>query len=323
MRILKWTILKLLDVVLAPLILPAAFLMKLLRRAGVQRMPLCRRGLSAAGVFPLVDQYYEPLINFSLLRHPLEQPRNLPGVDLNVSEQLQLLQRMTFRDELRELMNGPRSQDGTARKYVADNGYFDAGDAEFWYSLIRLNKPRQIIEIGSGNSTLVAIAALKKNSSEPGGVSCRHVCIEPYEMPWLEQSGVEVLRARVETVDQEIFRQLQAGDILFIDSSHVIRPQGDVLCEFLELLPILQPGVIVHVHDIFTPRDYPTDWVVGHVRLWAEQYLLEAYLSENARWKIIGALNFLKHDHFSALQQACPALTSTHEPASFYMQKLS
>lgn len=106
---------------------------------------------------------------------------------------------------------------------------------------------------------LVAIAALQKNSEEQSGYQCRHVCIEPYEMPWMEQSGVEVIRARVETVDQTVFRELEAGDILFIDSSHMIRPQGDVLCEFLELLPILRKGVIVHVHDVFTPRDYPTD----------------------------------------------------------------
>ena len=321
MHFLKRSVLQVLDLVLAPIVLPSAFVMRLLRRAGLQRMPLCRKSLSAAGVFPIVDHYYEPLINFSLLNHPLEDPRNLPGIDLNVSEQLEILQGMNFCDELKVLMAGQQQDSAAERVYVADNGFFDAGDAEYWYNLIRSRKPRRIIEIGSGNSTLVAIAALKKNSEEQSGYQCRHVCIEPYEMPWLEQSGVEVIRARVETVDQTVFRELEAGDILFIDSSHVIRPQGDVLCEFLELLPILRKGVIVHVHDIFTPRDYPTDWVVGHVRLWGEQYLLEAYLSENSRWKIIAALNFLKHDHFAQLQRACPSLTLAHEPGSFYLEK--
>jgi hypothetical protein len=140
-------------------------------------------------------------------------------------------------------------------------------------------------------------------------------------MPWLERSGVRVIRERVETVDQALFRSLEAGDLLFIDSSHVIRPQGDVLCEFLEILPQLRPGVAVHVHDVFTPRDYPRSWVVDKVRLWDEQYLLEALLSGSRDWKVLGAVNCLKHDHFTALQAACPFLTRDREPGSFYIER--
>src|SRR5690606_29222842 len=99
--------------------------------------------------------------------------------------------------------------------------------------------------------------------------------------------GVEVLRKKVEDIPLEYFRQLQPNDVLFIDSSHVIRPQGDVLYEFLELLPDLPSGVFVHIHDIFTPFDYPEDWVKDHVRLWNEQYLLEAFLSFNRDFRIV------------------------------------
>ena len=79
-------------------------------------------------------------------------------------------------------------------------------------------------------------------------------------------------------------------DILFIGSSHVIRPQGDVLFEYLELLPTLKRGVIVHVHDIFSPRDYPQSWLLDEVRLWNEQYLLEAFLTDNEHWKSNGII---------------------------------
>ena len=131
-----------------------------------------------------------------------------------------------------------------------------------------------------------------------------------------------MLRDRVETVDQSVFVSLNAGDILFIDSSHVIRPQGDVLCEFLEIMPALKKGVIVHIHDIFTPRDYPHAWVVEKVRLWNEQYLMESLLSGNPHWKIIGAVNFLKCDHYQQLQQACPYVTKESVPGSCYLEKV-
>jgi Methyltransferase domain len=305
------------DLCLAPLVLPAALLLKGIRRAGVERLPFSRRVLSAVGVFPVADHYYEPLIDFSQLLHPLERPRSLPGLDLNVEAQLALLGQFRWSEELRPFV-APKRDDLT---YSFDNGFFYSGDAEFWYNLIRLRKPKRIVEIGSGNSTLLAIEAVRRNAADMPGSTCRHLCIEPYEMPWLERSGVTVLRQRVESVDPSVFRELEAGDLLFIDSSHVIRPQGDVLCEFLEILPQLRPGVAVHVHDIFTPRDYPRSWIVDKVRMWNEQYLLEAFLSGNGDWKILGAVNYLYQDHRPALQAVCPWLSADRAPGSFYMER--
>ena len=167
----------------------------------------------------------------------------------------------------------------------------------------------------------MAWKAILKNQEDDSRYLCKHVCIEPYEKPWLEQLGVSVLRQRVEDSDKKLFSELENGDILFIDSSHVIRPQGDVLFEYLELLPTLKPGVIVHVHDIFSPRDYPRHWLVDRVLFWGEQYLLEAFLTSNKSWKILAALNYLHHDHPEKLKAVCPNLTSRHEPGSFYIQK--
>jgi hypothetical protein len=125
-------------------------------------------------------------------------------------------------------------------------------------------------------------------------------------MPWLESVFQRVIRRRVETLDFELFESLGADDILFIDSSHVIHPQSDVLFECLEILPRLAPGVIVHFHDVFSLRDYLREWVLDEVRLWNEQYLLEAFLTCNADWKVIGALNYLRHHHYDRLHAACP-----------------
>ncbi len=306
------------DLCLAPFVFPAAVIMRLLRRAGVERFPVCRKVLSSVGVFPINNQYYEPLIDFGLLIQPLDQHRLLPGIDMNVSGQLELLRQFRFGEELAPF-TAPRKDDLT---YSFGNGYFDSGDAEFLYNLVRLKKPRRVVEIGSGNSTRLVIEAVRRNKQEQPGYICEHICVEPYETPWLESSGVTVRRQRVEQVEKSLFAQLEADDLLFIDSSHVIRPQGDVLCEFLEILPALKKGVIVHIHDIFTPRDYPKDWVVDRVRLWNEQYLMEALLSGNPNWKIIGALNFLRHEHFDDLKAACPFLTPDREPGSFYIEKV-
>ncbi len=306
-----------LDLLAVPLVYPAALLLRTIRRIGVQRLPFSKRALLRVGVFPIRDHFYEPLFDERRLRGSLDTERNLPGIDWNVEEQLRLLQSFPVSAELADVPS-TKSDDLTFHWH---NGAFDGGDAEYWYHLIRLKKPARIIEIGSGHSTLMARRAIRANQEEQTGYRCRHLCIEPYQMPWLERTGVTVIRQRVEDLDLSVFAELERGDILFIDSSHVIRPQGDVLFEYLEILPSLKPGVIVHVHDIRSPRDYRHQWVVDEVRLWNEQYLLEAFLSNNRQWKIIGALNFLQHNHGALLREKCPHLIPKWEPGSFYIEK--
>lgn len=273
----------------------------------------------AVGVFPIRNHYYEPQFDNRNLNKPLSQDRNLPGIDWNVTEQLSTLQTLTFSKELADV---PQKKSESIEFYF-DNTAFGSGDAEYWYQLIRAIKPKKIYEVGSGNSTLMAIKALQKNKKDDPNYQCQHVCIEPYEMPWLEKSGVTVMREKIEDVDLKFFSDLQENDILFIDSSHIIRPQGDVLFEYLELLPTLNKGVIVHVHDIFSPKNYPQQWLEHEVKFWNEQYLLEAFLCNNSSWRIIGALNFLKHKHYQSLEAAAPFLSPEREPGSFYIKKVA
>jgi predicted O-methyltransferase YrrM len=306
----------LLDVVLFLLVIPAALLLKCVRWIGVSRLRLARSVLRRVGVLPVRNHYYEPLVVPSQLRRPLDQERELPGIDLNVRGQIDFLATLTFESELSDLTS-PKTG---ALEFKFANGSFESGDAEYLYQLIRRVKPARLFEIGSGNSTLMAHRAIKKNREEQANYTCRHLCIEPYEAPWLESVGVEVLRRRVEDVDKNLFRELDRDDLLFIDSSHVIRPQGDVVTEYLEILPTLRAGVLVHVHDVFTPRDYLREWVIDSMLLWNEQYLLEAFLTNNSRCTVIGALNMLKHRHFDALRRVCPYLSVDREPGSFYMR---
>jgi hypothetical protein len=142
-------------------------------------------------------------------------------------------------------------------------------------------------------------------------------------MPWLEETSVSVVRSKVEDVELSFFSKLEENDILFIDSSHIIRPQGDVLFEYIELLPSLRKGVIVHIHDIFSPKNYPKEWLEDKVLFWNEQYLLEAFLTHNSTWKVVGALNYLHHNHYEKFKTVAPFLTLEREPCSFYIQKIA
>jgi len=297
-----------LDCLISPAVYVCGELLKNVRRVGIESMPLSKRMLLASGVFPIRDHYYEPLFNPRHLTSDLSCPRNLPGVNWNLDQQICLLSQLA-----------EYSGDFPYDTELINNPNFGPGDAEVWFAMIRRLKPKQIVEVGSGYSTRIARAALSLNESE--GHSAVHICIEPYEMPWLEQSGASIIRQRVQDVGRELFSRLSAGDILFIDSSHVIRPQGDVVIEVLEILPLLAPGVVVHFHDIFSPRDYPRRWVVDQVRLWNEQYLLEAFLSHNSEWKVLAALNYLRHACYENLAGTAKMLTPDREPGSFYIQR--
>jgi hypothetical protein len=312
-------VLRIVDVCLVPLLIPASLLLRTVRRLGVHRLPASRATFVRLGVFPLRNHYYEPQFDYRHTPKPFSMPRALQGIDWNLAGQLALLRQFQYADELRAGL--PKYIGGQIFNF--DNGSFERADAGFWYSMIRLKKPRRIIEIGCGQSTLLAIQAVGRNHAEDRSYACAHVCIEPFEAPWLERLGLNVIRRKVEDVDLEFFGELDAGDFLFVDSSHVIRPQGDVLFEILEILPILKIGVIVHFHDMFSPRNYPSDCLVKHVWFWNEQYVLEAFLTHNTRWRITAALNLLKHDCFDELHAKLPQLQPSDEPGSFYITRVA
>jgi len=310
------------DILLSPVTLLSAVWYKYIRTATTKKMPISDKIFMKVGVLPIDDHYYQPMVNpLKHLNRPLENDRQLPGINWNIDEQLALLQRFNYNDELKLIPL--EKKDAGQFQYYYNNNSFAAGDAEFLYNMIRCFKPKTFIEVGCGYSTKLAIQAETKNASENPADTCRHICIEPYEMPWLEQLNVEVIRSRVELVDKTLFAQLDANDILFIDSSHIIRPQGDVLFEILQVLPTLKKGVLVHVHDIFSPKDYPKEWIVDKHCLWNEQYLLEAFLSFNNQYRVIGALNFLRHHHFDAFITKCPqsGATPADEPGSFWITR--
>ncbi|MBM3292617.1 class I SAM-dependent methyltransferase [Candidatus Bathyarchaeota archaeon] len=313
--------LPLIDIMVSPFIFLSAVLLCNVRKCIIQfsgrRMPLSRKIFLKVGMFPIIDHYYEPLFNTKYLKKSLREDRALPGIDFNLEEQLDILSRFHFNDELIKFPLEKRKD----TEFYYNNESFKSGDAEYLYNAVRLFQSKKIVEIGSGISTLMTINAIKQNKLENSSYGCEHICIEPYGPNWLENTNAKIIRNKCEDVDKQIFIELNQNDILFIDSSHIIRPQGDVLFEYLEILPILKPGVLVHIHDIFTPKDYLDEWV--GVMFWNEQYLLEAFLTFNDKYKIIGALNHLKHNYFNELSNKCPILRNEpgREPGSFWIMR--
>ena len=289
--------------------------MLIFRKIGGHKLFLSKSILKKVGIFPLTSNYYEPSFNFDNLKKNLSEKRNLPGINFNIENQIKNLKQLDYKKELENLNlknNSPNFN------FNIDNNFFEAGDAEIYYQMIRYHKPKKIIEIGSGQSSLIAMEAINNNKQIDNFIT-ELTCIEPFENKWLEKNDIRVIRKKVEEIDTDIFTDLNKSDILFIDSSHVIKPQGDIVKIFLEILPKLKSGVIIHIHDIFSPRDYLENWLKIENRFFNEQYLLEGMLDNSSRYKIMLSLNLLKYDFYKELKNVCPYLNDRSEPSSFYM----
>lgn len=179
--------------------------------------------------------------------------------------------------------------------FYTQNSQFSWLDSRAFFVLLRHWRPKQMIEVGSGFSTLLAADVNRRFLDG----RLRLTCVEPYPRPFLHQAALELDRLveeKVQDVPFELFEALQSGDILFIDSSHVSKTGSDVNYLYFEVLPRLAPGVRVHIHDIFLPMEYPKEWVVSDNRSWNEQYLLRALLMHSSAFRVLfGCSNaFLK-----------------------------
>ena len=291
-------------------------LFKITRKKGTDNFPLQLWLFKKMGVFPIVQHYYEPKFVY---------PKNFDAaairvVPLNISIESQIATLNAFK-KVGELQNLLLELPSKTEAFYINNPNFGAGDAELYYLLIRERKPKRIIEIGSGYSTKLSLLALEKNQKE--GSDCSLTCIEPFEMPFLDHvKSITVIREQVQTLPISLFESLETNDILFIDSSHIIRPGDDLLFIYFQILPILKKGVLIHIHDIFTPRHYPQEWLTKKMRFWNEQYLLEAFLYNNAGFKMLFTANHLVKTDFNAAKKVLIHLNPDSEPSSFWMEKI-
>lgn len=234
-------------------------------------------------VYPRV--YYNPLpdpkeVDFEKMK----LKRDVPGIRFNFDECKRLMEDFVqFAPEVREFLRNRPAENLNHWKLT----YTDY-DSAVLYSMLRLKKPRRYVEVGCGWSTRCSSAAIERNRAE--GHDCQSTFIEPFPGPQLDRAGLpgKFIKEKIERVPLELFLQLEAGDVLFIDTSHVLKIQNDVEWELVHILPSLKAGVTVHIHDIFTPYEYPVEWTVGPQRGGSnEQYALECLMSGGGDWEVI------------------------------------
>jgi len=174
-------------------------------------------------------------------------------------------------------------------RYHYANPQFPLADALALLGIMVEAKPRRYVEVGCGHSSCAAIDVNEKCLA--GGLEMTF--IEPYPDEFLTLVGAGskyaagLRRAKLQDTPLDLFTSLEAGDILFIDSSHVGKTGSDVLDYMFRILPVLAEGVLIHIHDIFFPFEYPAAWIVDENRSWNEAYLLRAFMAFNAGFRVL------------------------------------
>ncbi|MBS1992589.1 MAG: class I SAM-dependent methyltransferase [Cyanobacteria bacterium SZAS LIN-2] len=277
------------------------------------------------GLHVVPNHFYQPIPDTRELTEALfARQTDLVGVDMRDAQQCQLLATVAaaYKAEYDAL---PRDRGTVPHQFYLNNGTYQSVDAEMLYSMVRHFKPRKLIEIGSGFSTYLAAQAVLKNESSDG-VKCVMTAIEPYPNPVLAggfPGMTRLVRDKVQTAALSEFEALEENDILFIDSSHVLKIGSDVQYEYLEILPRLKKGVIIHIHDIFLPAEYPREWVFKHQRFWNEQYLLQAFLTCNDSFEVLFGGSYMHLKHPDKLASAFASYDrETVWPGNFWMRRV-
>ena len=195
------------------------------------------------------------------------------------------------------------AEDEHLRSFYVRNSQYSWLDARSLFVLLKEWKPARIIEIGSGYSSLLMADINQRYCNGRINISC----VEPYPRPFLKKGipGInEVIEQKVQDVPLALFEGLEAGDILFIDSSHVSKTGSDVNHIYFEIIPRLKPGVKIHIHDIFLPNEYPKEWVLDENRSWNEQYLVRALLMYSSALRVIFGCSYAMSKHSEKVRLA-------------------
>lgn len=209
-------------------------------------------------------------------------------------------------------------------RFFIRNRTFQDVDADLLYAMVRHTKPRRIVELGSGFSTLVMAEAVVANARE--GTIGSLVSYDPHPRPNVDGftipglSGQYALRAQ--DVPSGVFAALGPGDILFVDTTHTVKLDGDVNRVVLDILPTLHPGVFVHFHDVWLPWEYHRHLLVALGCYWAEQYLLQAFLAENRGYEVVLPLQAMIRHDAQRMTRLVPRYEPEHYPSGFWIRRV-
>lgn len=251
--------------------------------------------------------FYSPLPNLdniSNLYQMIDKSRNPNGIEINGDKQIKLLKQ--FQKYVSIIPFGDGFKQKNTRYFFNGDEWYSYGDAIVLFCMINYFKPERLIEVGSGYSSIVTL-----DTCELSNLNTKITFIEPYPELILsllsDQDDPEklILRKEVQTVNLSLFEDLNSGDILFVDSSHVVKFGSDVLFILTEVLPRLKPGVIIHFHDIFWPFEYPLEWLEQGFA-WNEAYFLKALLINNKSYEILYFNDYMGQMHRDLVEQHMP-----------------
>ena len=287
-------------------------------RSGVVRA--LSRPARRAGFDLELRSFYSPIPNPELIpERRWDERSEMSGIDFDLERQFGYVE-SELGPAIAEF-RPPREPGANRFEFHLDNGLFQGGDADLLYATIRRHRPRRVLELGAGFSTLVSALAVSANRAD--GHECRLTSCDPYASGAAasEVDGLDEIRpVAAEDLSAEIFGELESGDILFIDSSHTVRTGGDVVHLLCEVVPRLAAGVIVHVHDVYLPYEYPREWIEQMRWYWAEQYLLQALLVGNDGLEVLAGAYALWREDPDRLRAAIPNIDPAHPPISFWMR---
>ena len=249
--------------------------------------------------------------------------RNLPGIDMNTAFQLQLLEE--FKTHYNDYLYNKPGVDLTKLRYQKDGAWYRYSDCVFLHSVLMHFKPERMIEIGSGHSSALTLDVNEQYLNN----ELKITFIEPYPKERLlkimtteDHKRHEIIEKKAQEVGIDKFKTLGKNDILFIDTTHVSKVGSDVNYLFLEILPQLNSGVLIHIHDIFYPFELPKHWIQENRWFWNENYLLHAFLINNKEFEIIAFNSYtqkLKKDWFAKEMPEC--LIGNDDTGSIWLRK--
>lgn len=252
--------------------------------------------------------FYSPVTHSVKFQH-FDKRQLIPGIDLNTEAQLELLKE--FKKVYKEHTFTEKTTD--KNRYFFDNDQFAHTDSLTLYSMLRTHKPKRVVEVGSGYSSALMLDV--NNQFFDNKIELTFIEPFPTRLRSLlrpeDKKTAKIIVKPVQDVALNEFEKLESGDILFIDSSHISKSGSDVNWLYFEVLPVLKPGVIIHIHDIPYPFEYFDAWI-KQGRSWNEAYLLRALLIENPKFKLLFWGEYLHKFYAKDMRTAMPLSTKNH-----------
>jgi hypothetical protein len=275
---------------------------------------------SKAGFDIVLKTFYSPVPHLDeLLPGTFDRVSELSGLAWELDGQLTFI-RERLAEPAAEFRPPARAPEGSL-SYASENKSYSLLDATVAYGMVRWLRPNRVVELGSGHSTLVTAQAGRRNRAE--GSPLHLEVYDPYPSGAIDElPGLSALhRVPAQHVPLSVFEGLDDGDVLFVDTTHVVKIGSEVNFIVLEVLPRLREGVVVHIHDVFLPFEYPRRWMEDFALYWNEQYLLQAFLAHNENYEILVSVHALRRLRREALATALPPTTVEHDGGSMWIRR--